>query len=46
VQDRNREQFLKAFHDGLAVVGYEREQTGNGTFQLGRWNEGWSYAGR
>jgi predicted GNAT superfamily acetyltransferase len=46
VQDRNREQFLKAFHDGLAVVGYEREQTGNGTFLLGRWNESWSYARR
>jgi predicted GNAT superfamily acetyltransferase len=45
VQDRNREQFLKAFHDGLAVLGYERDGGGNGTFLLGRWNESWSYAG-
>jgi predicted GNAT superfamily acetyltransferase len=39
VQDRNREQFVKAFADGLAVLGYERAQKGTGTFLLGRWDE-------
>ncbi|MGE5725987.1 MAG: GNAT family N-acetyltransferase, partial [Acidobacteriota bacterium] len=43
-QARNREQFLKAFADGLAVLGYERDAEGNGTFLLGRWDEEWSYA--
>lgn len=42
VQERNRGQFLKAFDDGLAVVGYERDAEGNGSFLLGKWNEGWS----
>ena len=40
VQDRNREQFLKSFSEGLAVVGYERDGRGNGKFLLGRWNDG------
>jgi predicted GNAT superfamily acetyltransferase len=44
VQDHNREQFLKAFSDGLAVLGYERDDEGNGNFLLGKWDEGWSYA--
>src|SRR5947209_660808 len=36
VQKRNREEFLAAFSEGLAVLGYERDQEGNGTFLLGR----------
>jgi len=36
VQSRNREQFLDAFSRGLAVLGYERDAIGNGTFLLGR----------
>ena len=44
VQERNREQFLRAFSDGLAVLGYERDTDGNGKFLLGRWDEKWSYA--
>jgi len=44
VQERNREQFLRAFSGGLAVVGYERDATGNGKFLLGHWDEKWSYA--
>ena len=44
VQERNREQFLKAFAQGLAVLGYERDEAGNGKFLLGRWDENWSYA--
>lgn len=43
VQERNRVQFLKAFADGLAILGYERDQTGNGKFLLGRWKENWHY---
>jgi predicted GNAT superfamily acetyltransferase len=44
VQERNREQFLRAFDDGLAVLGYERDAEGNGKFLLGEWDENWSYA--
>ncbi len=44
VQSRNREAFLKAFGEGLSVLGYERDDDGNGTFLLGRWEEDWSYA--
>jgi predicted GNAT superfamily acetyltransferase len=44
VQESNREQFLKAFDEGLAVLGYERDPEGNGKFLLGRWDENWSYA--
>jgi predicted GNAT superfamily acetyltransferase len=44
VQERNREQFLRAFGDGLAVLGYERDSDGNGKFLLGEWDEKWSYA--
>jgi len=40
VQARNREQFLDAFSRGLAVLGYERDAIGNGTFLLGKLEEG------
>ena len=43
VQDRNREMFLKAFAGDLVALGYERDQQGNGTFLLGRWDETWKY---
>lgn len=39
VQLRNREAFLKALADALAVIGYERDARGNGKFLFGRWNE-------
>ena len=45
VQTKNREAFLKAFADGLTVLGYERDAAGNGKFLLGRWDEALSYAG-
>ncbi len=45
VQAKNREEFLKAFADGLAALGYERDAAGNGKFLLGRWDENLSYAG-
>ena len=41
VQTSNREEFLKAFGGGLAVLGYERDAQGNGTFLLGRYDEPW-----
>ena len=44
VQERNREQFLRAFGQGLTVLGYNRDAEGNGEFLLGRWDEKWSYA--
>jgi predicted GNAT superfamily acetyltransferase len=43
VQDRNRGEFVKAFANGLAVLGYERDQQGSGNFLLGRWEEKWMY---
>jgi predicted GNAT superfamily acetyltransferase len=43
VQERNREQFLGTFSEGLAVLGYERDGEGNGKFLLGLWDETWSY---
>jgi predicted GNAT superfamily acetyltransferase len=44
VQTRNREAFLLAFRKGLSVLGYERDEKGNGAFLLGNWDENWSYA--
>jgi predicted GNAT superfamily acetyltransferase len=38
VQDRNREQFNRAFAEGLSVLGYERDEHGNGRFLLGDWD--------
>ncbi|MGB6193764.1 MAG: GNAT family N-acetyltransferase [Terracidiphilus sp.] len=35
VQLENRSQFQQAFARGLAVVGYARDEDGNGTFELG-----------
>src|SRR5437899_4449932 len=46
VQDVNRESFLNSFENGLAVLGYERDQRGDGKFLLGRWEETWSYGGK
>lgn len=43
VQSRNREQFLEAFAEGLAVLGYQRDPEGDGKFLLGKWEEKWFY---
>ena len=43
VQQKNRDLFAKAFGDGLAVLGYERGERGDGRFLLGEWEEGWRY---
>jgi predicted GNAT superfamily acetyltransferase len=37
VQDQNRHMFLRAFAEGLAVLGYQKHENGNGEFLLGRW---------
>jgi predicted GNAT superfamily acetyltransferase len=39
VQECNRQDFLQAFSQGLAVLGYERDHHRNGKFLLGRWDE-------
>jgi predicted GNAT superfamily acetyltransferase len=44
VQKRNREQFLQAFSQDMAVLGYERDAADNGSFLLGKWDESWSYS--
>jgi predicted GNAT superfamily acetyltransferase len=43
VQECNRKDFLQAFSDGLAVLGYERAPQSAGKFLLGRWEETWIY---
>ena len=43
VQLRNREQFLKAFSQGLACLRFGRDDNGSGVFVLGEWDESWSY---
>jgi predicted GNAT superfamily acetyltransferase len=44
VQIRNRERFLRAFSQGMACLGLQRDDEGTGRFLLGRWDESWSYA--
>src|SRR5260370_27765822 len=39
VQGSNREQFNRAFAEGLSVLGYERDEHGNGRFLLGEWDD-------
>ena len=46
IQERNREQLLRAFENGLTVLGYKRDAEGNGAFLLGNWDEKWSYVSR
>src|ERR1035438_9951778 len=41
VQEHNREQFLRAFSHGLAVVGYERDAKGNGKVLPGHLYSQW-----
>jgi len=43
VQQRNREQFTKAFQEGLSVLGYERDERGGGRFLLGEWEGDWQH---
>ena len=39
VQQQNREQFSKAFAEGLAVLGFARDSQGNGSFLLDIWDQ-------
>ena len=39
VQSSNREALKTAFHRELAIIGYERDSDGNGSFLLGPWDE-------
>ncbi|MEP6644843.1 MAG: GNAT family N-acetyltransferase [Acidobacteriaceae bacterium] len=38
IQNKIRAEFESAFADQLAVVGYRRDEAGNGSFLLNRWN--------
>lgn len=42
-QSRNRELLQNAFSRGLSCLGYAPDADGNGCFQLGLWDENWSY---
>ncbi len=44
VQSRNRDLFQRAFSEGLAALGYERDAEGSGRFLIGHWDESWSFA--
>jgi predicted GNAT superfamily acetyltransferase len=46
VQARNRELLMHSFEQGLAVLGFERDSQGNGTFLLGKWDEEWALGHR
>jgi predicted GNAT superfamily acetyltransferase len=39
LQKKNRKEFMRAFTSGLAVLGYELDENGNGAFLLGRWRD-------
>jgi predicted GNAT superfamily acetyltransferase len=43
VQARNRDVFQRAFAEGLSVLGYERDEHGNGRFLLGGWDGSLQY---
>src|SRR5258706_6076679 len=43
IQQKNREQFIKAFAEGLAVLGFARDSHGNGHFLLDVWDEARMY---
>lgn len=38
LQKKNRKEFLRAFASGIAVLGYELDENGNGAFLLRRWS--------
>lgn len=44
VQLANRQQFLNAFSSGLVVLGYRRDQSGNGTFLLAQPQEKFEFS--
>jgi len=43
LQARNAQALESAFANGLSVLGYQRNDRGDGQFQLGRWDETFAY---
>ncbi len=43
VQEENRVALMAAFSRGVAALGYERDEEGNGKFLLAKWDEAWNY---
>ncbi len=43
VQGENRVELQRAFRNKLVVVGFSRDEQGNGSFELGRWDEDFQY---
>jgi hypothetical protein len=43
VQAANADALEAAFARGLAVLGYRRNEQGDGSFLLGKWNESFGY---
>ncbi len=43
VQTANREELQRAFRGGLDIVGFSRDEAGNGSFELGKWDEEFKY---
>jgi predicted GNAT superfamily acetyltransferase len=43
VQTANREELQRAFRNKLSVIGFTRDEQGNGSFELGRWDEDFDY---
>jgi len=43
VQTANRDELQRAFRNGLVIIGYARDEAGNGSFELGRWDEEFKY---
>ncbi len=43
LQKENRQRFTEAFAGGLSILGYERNERGDGRFLLGSWDEAWHY---
>jgi len=39
IQQKNRDRFHRRLPEGLSVLGYERDEHGNGRFLLGDWDE-------
>jgi predicted GNAT superfamily acetyltransferase len=43
VQAANRDELQRAFRNRLEIVGFSRDEYGNGSFELGRWDENFNY---
>jgi predicted GNAT superfamily acetyltransferase len=43
VQTANREELQRAFRNKLCVTGFSRDEQGNGSFELSRWDENFYY---